>query len=339
VTPEATSSARAPGGPWGRSWLAALGLALVALGSWEAFWRSQGHVPGSTDDVRLWCQARLSLASSPRAVAVLGDSRAQLGIDLGALGAGLRSELPVQLAIQGSTPIPVLRDLAADGTFHGLALLAVSPLRFFSTGGDSATLPSEYLAAAAQRLRSPASAAELRLQAALDDVTILRKVELSPLMLLRVRRWPVPRAVHADRSRPQHFVRDERLLAVEREQTALLRGLSRPRGPALEAMLSDLAPTVRRIELRGGRVVLVRMPSSDLHRQLERDLSPRELYWDALVRATGAPAIHFEDWPELRGFHCPDGSHLDAADAPSFTRALAGRIRGELRRVGDARFD
>ena len=37
---------------------------------------------------------------------------------------------------------------------------------------------------------------------------------------------------------------------------------------------------------------------------------PREVYWDRLAAHSRALAIHFEDYPHLAGFQCPDGSHL-----------------------------
>jgi hypothetical protein len=280
----------------------------------------------------------MRLGTSPRAVAVLGDSRALYGVDLGALREGLGSERPIQLAIQASTPKPILADLAADEAFRGLAIVAVSPVRFFGASDASALLPNRYLARTAERAGSPASAAEARLSGMVQGATVLRKVELSPLMLLRLRRWPEPRSLAADRSRRSHFPRNDRLRALEREQVALLREVPRLEGAAMEALLSELARAVRRIEARGGRVVFVRMPSGHLHRQLERERAPRERYWDALARVTEAPAIHFEDHAELRELECPDGSHLDAVAARAFTRALAVLIRWELARVRDGRF-
>jgi len=40
-----------------------------------------------------------------------------------------------------------------------------------------------------------------------------------------------------------------------------------------------------------------------------------------------AQAIHFEDFPDLRTFECPDMSHIDAQDAGPFTEALLRHIK------------
>ena len=47
-----------------------------------------------------------------------------------------------------------------------------------------------------------------------------------------------------------------------------------------------------------------------------------QAFWDRMLAVTGAPGIHFEDHPELAGFDCPEWSHLTAADAVRYSRAL-----------------
>jgi hypothetical protein len=79
---------------------------------------------------------------------------------------------------------------------------------------------------------------------------------------------------------------------------------------------------VRTLSERGVRVVFLRLASTGFLRELEAKALPRHLYWDALLSRTGAPGIHFEDHPGLRGFPCPEWSHLSAADATRYTRAM-----------------
>lgn len=330
-----SSSERVPGGPWLRTWLAALGLALAALAAWDGFWRLQGHAPGVTEDPLLWTLERKRLGSGPLAVAVLGDSRALTGIDLEVLQRELGSERPAQLAIEGSSPVPILVELAGDETFRGLVLLAVNPVRLFEASAAGGRLPREYL----ERLRdsgAPFAALETRLSVLVQRASALRRSELSPLTLLRLRRWPEPRQVRQDRALPIHYVRDARLRAMERATAAQTRSLPQLEGEPRTAHLARIARAVERIRSRGGEVVLVRMPSSGLPRQAERERAPRERAWDALVRASGAPAIHFEDHPDL-AFESPDGSHLDAADSAAFTRALATHVRRLTRFQGTGR--
>ena len=63
---------------------------------------------------------------------------------------------------------------------------------------------------------------------------------------------------------------------------------------------------------------------------MERHTWPRALFWDRLAGATRAMTVHFEDYPQLARFGCPDGSHLGADDVPGFTRALVEVLRAEL---------
>lgn len=42
-----------------------------------------------------------------------------------------------------------------------------------------------------------------------------------------------------------------------------------------------------------------------------------------LVAESGLPGIHSGHEPALRGFDCPDGSHLDVRDRGRYTAALA----------------
>jgi hypothetical protein len=99
-----------------------------------------------------------------------------------------------------------------------------------------------------------------------------------------------------------------------------------PRMPMSDSELSGIfkavAEDVASIQRRGGKVLFVRMPSDGPVRELEKQVFPREKYWDRLLRETGAPGIHFADYPELSKYHCPEWSHLSPADAKTFTGDL-----------------
>ncbi len=89
-----------------------------------------------------------------------------------------------------------------------------------------------------------------------------------------------------------------------------------------EAILQKTKTNVEKIRSRGGKVVFVRFPSTGGLRQLENKITPRAAYWDRVLETTGAPGIHFEDYPELKGFDCPEWSHLTKKDATKFTSLL-----------------
>ena len=78
---------------------------------------------------------------------------------------------------------------------------------------------------------------------------------------------------------------------------------------------------------KNGKMIFVRMPTSDEHWLIDEKLSPRNKFWDEIGKRTDIPTIHFKDYPELDEFDCPDTSHLDASDAPEFTKRLAEIIK------------
>jgi len=91
----------------------------------------------------------------------------------------------------------------------------------------------------------------------------------------------------------------------------------------MDAIYARIESSVERYQRRGCRVVLVCLPCSGEVWAAEEQYTPKELYWDRFARGTAAETIHFRDHPSLSHFECPDGSHLDFADAGRFTRALA----------------
>jgi hypothetical protein len=86
------------------------------------------------------------------------------------------------------------------------------------------------------------------------------------------------------------------------------------------------ARAVARLKARGVRVLFVRMPSTGEYLAFENHAFPRASTWDVLLATTGAPGIHFEDYPELRpdvqGYYLPEWSHMVRPDGERLTAAL-----------------
>ena len=82
------------------------------------------------------------------------------------------------------------------------------------------------------------------------------------------------------------------------------------------------ALAVAQLKARGAQVLFVRLPSSAAFLAYENSKFPRAQTWDALLAATGAPGIYFEDYPELQGYYMPDWSHMTRSEAERFTVAL-----------------
>ena len=107
-------------------------LSFLFIGGWELFWRIKGFVPSVTDDLGAWARIRRSAAlQGTEPVVVVGSSRIQVGFhpDVFEDMTGIR---PIMLAIDGGSPVSVLKDLVFDPTFKGIivcSLLPRAPLR------------------------------------------------------------------------------------------------------------------------------------------------------------------------------------------------------------------
>lgn len=99
---------------------------------------------------------------------------------------------------------------------------------------------------------------------------------------------------------------------------------------AVEDRFREIKSDVDQLRARGAKVVFLRLPVTGELKALENKLTPRAPFWDRLVRETAAPGIHFEDFPELAGFTCPEWSHLSAGDSVEFSKRLVPQLRAAL---------
>lgn len=95
-----------------------------------------------------------------------------------------------------------------------------------------------------------------------------------------------------------------------------------PTGKKLDSLLNAIKTDVDKIKARGGQVVFLRTPSTGPFLQMEKAGFPRKAYWDRLLAVTQCPGIHFEDYPSIAHFNCPEFSHLAPKDAVVFTNHL-----------------
>jgi len=99
---------------------------------------------------------------------------------------------------------------------------------------------------------------------------------------------------------------------------------------AIGKRFQDITAAVQKLHARGGKIVFVRFPHSGTLKELEDQQTPRAQTWDPLLKSTGAPGIHYQDFPELAGFNCPEWSHLTAGDSVEFTKRLVPHLRKAL---------
>jgi hypothetical protein len=140
---------------------------------------------------------------------------------------------------------------------------------------------------------------------------------------------------------PYFTIRDDRYMPLDfskvdtaRFMDALTQQITEKGRPAvgaqLDSILARIERSARRIVDRGGNVVFVHFPHCGEIRELEEGAYPRPEYWNRLEDLGTGKAIHTADYPSLNHFDCPDGSHLDVADAGPFTRAVARIVERPL---------
>lgn len=333
--PPPSANERLPAGPWVRTWLAALAVAATLLCGFEAFWRSRGFTPSVTDDAALWAYTRARLRpSDAEAVALIGSSRIRMGIDSATWAEAHGSRPPVQLAVNGSSCLPVLDHLARDPNFRGLVVCDATLRVWFREGDPYGGTQAEYVRH--YEVRPAAAAVEEPLRILVQSALVSRLPALAPGRLFEHLRTgvglPKPDYLITDRDRSIHadFARLDVPEAVRgrgnEERIRRTKFGATPDG--FRWYLTRVEAAVRAIRARGGEVAFVVLPTSGTVRALEEELYPRRLYWDVLVASTAAIAVHFEDYPALAAFTCPDGSHLDERDSAEYTRRLSSVLAG-----------
>jgi hypothetical protein len=95
----------------------------------------------------------------------------------------------------------------------------------------------------------------------------------------------------------------------------------------IDAQIDRATAAVATLRARGVQVLFLRPPSIGPYYAFEQKVFPRARTWDVLLRRTGAPGIHFEDYPQLQGYDQPEWSHLSASEAQRFTAELAAIVQ------------
>jgi hypothetical protein len=319
-----------------RSLLAAmcvgLGLGLVALAGYEAFWRHVGLRSELQDTAELWATQRTAAdAAGSAALAIVGSSRFQVGIDPAALGEALPGTVPLQLAISGSPGLPILRDLAEDPHFTGTVLCEVTPTSTFTPLRVTMKgRPVEWADYARTRPAVAPWEGELRGFAQSHLVILssgLNTVELIERLAKR-RGFPAPpyATFRSDRFRDADYSKVDTKSMLQHWTSGFAKGVNPPNAQEEAELYATLGNYARQIERRGGRVIFVRMISSYSVLELEERSLPNERYWRRFLEQTQVRGIHFSEIPGIESLRCPEGSHLDGKGARAFSRALAREL-------------
>ncbi len=333
-----------PEQPWGRILLGAALLFALLLGGWEAYWRAYGVTPGIANDSGLWAiQRRRIDAGEGSATVIVGSSRAFYDIQL-PVWERLDGRRPIQLAFEGTSPLTFVEDLADDPRFTGRLIIGIDPQVFFQGFG----LHKDAIAYArrqspSQRMGQWLSMHVLEPRLAFDDPDFALETVLAR------QAWPprpgkpsltqVRKLSQSEADRNTHLWSK---LADDAQYRELARSIWRQRfSPAADpppgelrktiaAQIERMARAVARLRARGVPVLFLRSPSDGEYLAYEMRLFPRAATWDALLAASGAPGLHFQDYPQLQGYYLPEWSHIAPAEAERYTAALYGVIQHDF---------
>jgi hypothetical protein len=328
-----------PAQPWGGIALAAAALAIAALGAWEWTWRSYGVEPAYRNSDGQWAIERRRIDEGEGDSTVLiGASRVLFDVQLD-VWERVAGERPIQLALEGTSPLSVLEDLADDPDFTGRLLVGVAPDIYFTGFAYRGKAFAHY------RDEGPSERVGQWLSMRLvepwfafydDDFALA-------VVLRRQAWWParpdLPPHIRVRKLSVSGIDRNTHLwskVAQDPAYRALTRQIWRQgfSDPAPEAAVVDeqirrSVAAVGKLRARGVPVVFVRPPSDGEYLAFEDRVFPRATTWDVLLGRTGAPGIHFADFPQLVGMELPEWSHLAQPDAERFTAELHALLETE----------
>ena len=342
-----------PRQPWPRILAATVLLEILCVAAWELFWRAHYFVPDDYEDTPAVWELQRERATG-NATVLIGSSRMWEDVDL-TTWQEVTGTRPIQLAVAGKNPRPVLRELADDPAFHGLVLCGVTPYLFFvePEAPMEEFMRRGHAQTPSQRVSNKLDMVLERWLAFIDYDTRLSTLWKRAPLPLRAGAFPVREVgkghvMHADRNTKMWARLEEDpayrahyqqiwLFFSGGPQAALLgpppdKSPGFPGLPQIVASVSaEVARDVAKIRARGGDVAFIRFPSSGPVYADESRGFPRRLAWEPFLARTQTAGVNFADYPQLQGYWLPEWSHMAAEDAPRFTRALAPIVSRETR--------
>jgi hypothetical protein len=318
-----------------RDWLIAWCVALLACGlmagGYEWLLRQHGYDITVQDDADLWSMQYDKLKSASNAVALLGASRTEFGIDPAQLSRALGRPVAM-LPVNGTVPLATLRALSQDEHFSGLAVVGIDARGLQRKHWE---MQQEYIDHYKKRW-TLARRIHRTLLTELQERLVLVRSDFSAVNIAQrfLNHHGMPlrdhTVVRADRVGFIDY-RHPDLAWTHAKRVFDLKEYYRDNAPVpAEEWLGDLTVVsewIERIQRRGGRVLFFREPESDESLALDEANFPRDRYWDAYARISPAVMVDFRDVPEFLTFVLPDTSHIDRTDVPRYTAAFADLLK------------
>lgn len=317
--------------------IAALVVFTALLAAWEVYWRKYGATPSYRNSEGLWAlQRRRINQGEGNATVLIGASRMLSNVQLH-VWEKLDGKRPIQLALEGTSPVPVLEDLANDPDFKGKLYVGVAPGLFFSGYSYRQAVLDYYpKETPAQRWSQWIS------MKAVEPYFAFYDPDFSLTSILKRQNWPqragVPAYLDVRKLFNSEADRNNRLwskLEKDVEYANLAKKIwaqeFRPRSPeeikegiaAFIREMDKIDAAVKKLKAKGVPVMFILHPVDGAFYEAElKHGFPRERTWNVLLQRTGVPGIHFEDYPTLQGYWLPEWSHMAAAEADRYTVEL-----------------
>ncbi|HRH46579.1 MAG TPA: hypothetical protein PKY82_33355, partial [Pyrinomonadaceae bacterium] len=306
------------------------------------------------DDEKLWSFHRRRVArESESSIVLIGSSRMQIGLNQSKF-TELTRHKTIQLAVTGESPIPVLKDFAEDESFRGTIISDFADyliyqkekypnypqqitdwIKFYhesKTGDDfefRLQVYGRYLVANPNLGKNtPEVLKNIVTGQAFESRNAERLItDVHPTFFDRSLIFDMDKFL--TREEKNAIIDMQRQSYIETLKSAIQKD---PPQPQFFLEISNkIEEYVKKIQSRGGKVIIVYFPTSGEVGRLNEIALPRKLFWDVLATKTTAKTIHFQDYPQLQ-FECPDGSHLDPKDTPKFTEELVKIIGSDLQK-------
>ena len=165
-------------------------LVIAVIGGWEAYLRHQGVAISYDNGKELWSDKRAMVYESPEKTTVfIGSSRIKYDLDIDTWQK-MTGRHAVQLAVEGSSPVPVLEDLGNDTAFRGRLVVDVTEILFFSMAPPN--LERAQTALAWYKGRTPAQRASFALDHALESQFVFLDRDFMSLNDGIAASWKIP---------------------------------------------------------------------------------------------------------------------------------------------------
>lgn len=308
--------------------------------------RLKGGVPNVRDTAELWSSQRVKASQlSDDAIVLIGKSRIQLNIDLIELEK-LTEKSPVQLAIDGSSFLEILEDIANDPQIKGTILLSTSlsgltkPSRNIRTKKWISTYKNKY-----KNLWQPKIEQNLKAHLQSHSALYANIIPIEKLIKILITNSSLPiiylttlpnRERNADYSlvkMPDFYINrvlrelgqplPKKHYKSNADVSNEIIKIAKKNYSELdfdEKIFKRTQNSITKLTSQGAKVVIINFPTSALVRKISDIRNPKNK-WDIITKTYNVRVIDYRDYPELQ-FELPDGSHLDQTQKKKFTENL-----------------